>query len=40
MYRRLFLFKNYIEFNALRTTGNDNFPFYLGIVVEWGVAVG
>ena len=26
--------------NALRATGDVNFPFYVGVVVQWGVAVG
>ena len=26
--------------NALRATGDVNYPFYVGLVVQWGVAVG
>ena len=26
--------------NALRATGDVNYPFYVGVVVQWGVAVG
>ena len=26
--------------NALRATGDVNFPFYVGVVVQWGIAVG